>query len=338
MKRYSFLFAALITAAITTAQLQVNLVVSATPPSTLNQWNDRRDVLTYLVVYRQGSLRQVKIKSELKLTDGTVVGTTDLARARVIQLGDGNNIFYAADVLPADVMIFSGKYKTSLDKTGKLPADNYQLCVQLVNPTDFTPASEQRCRVFNLAALQLSIPVMPANDILLPVEQAQTAITFRWTPVSPRPVFPVTYRIMVFEVLDHQQPVQALRSNQPLLVKDVTGTTQYIWQPQLGMMDCCPATGDLRAGVSTSRSNVRTKTAVKGEEEEETDSLSQKAGVSTSRSNVRTKQAVTGAGEGGRKFVWTLQCLDNTGQPIGDGNINGDGISEPAVFMVGKKQ
>ena len=140
-------------------------------------------------------------------------------------------------MIPLDAMQFTGKYKTSLDKTGKLPADNYQLCVQLVTPVDYIRLSEEMCRPFNLASFQLSIPVMPANDILLDPKQAQTAITFRWTPISPRPVFPVTYRIMVFEVLEKQQPVQAMRSNLPLLVKDVIGTTQYIWQPQLGMID-----------------------------------------------------------------------------------------------------
>jgi hypothetical protein len=302
MKRVFFLLVLLLSILVAESQPAVNLVMNANPPSTLSQWNDRRETLTYIVTYRQGSVRQAKIRAEFKLTDGTVVGSTDLARARTITLADGNNLYYAADVLPLDMMIFTGRYKNSLEKTGKLPADNYQLCVQLVNPVDYAPVSEQRCRIFNLAALQLSIPVMPANEVVLDASVAQTAITFRWTPVSPRPVFPVTYRIMVFEVLDKQQPVQAMRSNQPLLVKDVVGTTQYIWQPQLGMIDCCPVNG------------------------EETDSLSQKAGVSTSRSNVRTK-----------KFVWTLQCLDNTGQPLGDGNINGDGISEPAVFSIGKK-
>jgi hypothetical protein len=37
----------------------------------------------------------------------------------------------------------------------------------------------------------------------------------------------------VFEVLPTQNPVQALRSNQPLLDKQILGATQYIWQPQL---------------------------------------------------------------------------------------------------------
>ena len=38
-----------------------------------------------------------------------------------------------------------------------------------------------------------------------------------------------------------------------------------------------------------------------------------------------------------KQFVWTIQALDQQGVPFGDGNINGDGISEPAVFLVGKE-
>ncbi|MCX6315905.1 MAG: hypothetical protein NTW29_01335 [Bacteroidetes bacterium] len=267
------------------SQFNTNIVVSPQAPGSIFNWGTKD--MTYLVSSPAGLGRRVVIKASFKTLDGTVVGTTNLANARVINLTGGNQLFYAADVIPADIMVFSGKYKVSLDKTGKLPSDNYQLCVQLVTPIDYLPVSEERCRTFNLAAFQLSIPVMPANDMVLDTKLAQTYITFRWTPVTPRPVFPVTYRILVFEVLANQQPVQALRSNQPLLDKAITGTTQFIWQPQLGMMD-------LSAGVDS---------------------------VKTSK-----------------QFIWTIQALDQQGKPISDGNVNGDGVSEPAIFRVGKKE
>ena len=73
----------------------------------------------------------------------------------------------------------------------------------------------------------------PYNEEVLDGKTAQTAITFRWTPVVPRQTSPVTYRLQVFEVLPTQSPVQALRSNQPLLDKEILAATQFIWQPQL---------------------------------------------------------------------------------------------------------
>ena len=33
-------------------------------------------------------------------------------------------------------------------------------------------------------------------------------------------------------------------------------------------------------------------------------------------------------------FAWIIQALDTNGKPLGDGNINGDGVSEPVVFFV----
>jgi hypothetical protein len=281
------------------AQFNTNLVVTPQPPGSIFNWGTKD--MVFGVANATGAARRVVIKATFKTSDGTVVGGTNLARATVITLSGGNQFFYAADVLPADIMVFSGKYKLSLDKTGKLPSDNYQLCVQLVTPIDFLPISEERCRSFNLAAFQLPIPVMPANDMELDAKIAQTAITFRWTPVTPRPVFPVSYRILVFEVLTNQQPVQAMRSNQPLLDKTITGTTQYIWQPQLGMLDYTEgldSAGAMKAGAGTSRLNVRTQS---------------------------------------RQFVWTIQAIDSQGQPFSDGNVNGDGVSEPVVFRVGRK-
>jgi hypothetical protein len=110
---------------------------------------------------------------------------------------------------------------------------------------------------------------------------------------------------LVFEALENQTPMQALRSNQPLLNKDVIGTTQFILQPQMMMIPCSPCP-DMEPDMDSA--------------------MALKAGVSTSRSNVRTKT-----------FIWTIQCFDNLGRPFGVGNINGDGISEPIIFYVGKE-
>jgi hypothetical protein len=294
MKKVILVILAACLAMMAFSQLNVNLTVSPTPPGSLLAWNDKREVLTFIVVYRLGSPRQAKIKAEFKLTDGTVIGTTDLARARTITFADGTNLFYAADVIPLDVMIFSGKYKTSLEKFGKLPADNYQLCVTLVEPATFAPMTQQVCRNFFLAAFQLPIPTMPTNEMILDLDKTKATIMFRWTPVSPRPSEMLTYRIMAFEVMQNQTPMQALRSNKPVLTKDVVGTTQYIWQHQLGFLPCC------------------------------TDGTADSSNVLINGVNAYA-------------FIWTLQTLDSQGRPFVDGHVNGDGISEPSVFLIDRR-
>ena len=296
MKKIFLIATICFTSLICRAQFNTTLVVVPQPPGTLISWGTKE--LTYLISTQPGAPgRNFVVKAELKESNGTVAATTNLAKARVRTMGLATLILYAADVIPLEIMMFTGKYKTSLEKTGKLPAGNYELCLQLVTPIDFLPVSEIRCRNFTLAAFQLPIPTMPANEEVLDAEKAQTYIMFRWTPVAPRPAEQVKYIVTIFEILDRQTPMQALRSNQPLLTKEVTGTTQYIWQPQL----------------SFAKTRIWTN---------DTDSLYSKE-----------DRAVLDSVDAS-KFIWTIQTVDSRGVPFGDGNVNSDGISEPNMFTV----
>lgn len=217
------------------AQVKLTLIVATQPPAQLSEWSNRREVLT-VIVSTQGIPQgfQYKLKTEIKTLDGTVIGSVDLARSPVFTPNStGTTVLVANDVMPLELMLFTGKYKTSLERTGKLPADNYNICVQPVRLVDYAPAGEVQCKNFYLATTQLPILMRPYNEEILDAKKAQTAITFRWTPVVPKATTPVTYRIQVFEVQPTQNPVQALRSNQPLLDKEIVAATQYIWQPQL---------------------------------------------------------------------------------------------------------
>ena len=221
-----------------TGQINSNLIMAAQPPAQLSEWGNRREVLT-LILSAQGSVAgQFKLKTEIKTQDGTVIGSADLAKTPVFTGNPaGTTLLVANDIMPLEFMVFTGKYKTSLQRTGKLPADNYTLCVQPVRPADYVPVGEVKCKSFYLATTQLPILMKPYSEEVLDVKLAQTAITFRWTPVVPTQTSPVTYRLQVFEVLPTQSPVQALRSNQPLLDKEILSATQYIWRPQLSLIN-----------------------------------------------------------------------------------------------------
>lgn len=298
MKKIFLITAICLTCHIGFAQVNTTLVVIPQPPGALINWGTKE--LTYIISNQAGSaIRNFVVKAELKAADGTVAAKTNLARARVRTIGPATLILYAADVIPMDAMVFNGKYKSSIERSGKLPSGNYELCVQLVTPIDFLPASEIKCRNFTLAAFQLPIPMMPANEEVLDAEKAQTTVMFRWTPVAPRPTDQVKYIVTVFEVLDRQTPMQALRSNQPLLTKDIIGTTQYIWQPQLSFSKTKIWPDDSKADSLYSKEDKAVMDSV---------------------------DATT--------FIWTIQTVDSRGIPFGDGNVNGDGISEPNVFTV----
>lgn len=293
MKKYATLVLLTCLFQAASAQYATTLVVSSNPPATITEWGGKKEILSYIINLQGAQGGQVKIKTEIKLNDGTPVATTDLARATVYTFSSATTIFSATEVIPMDNMIFSGKFKSAIERTGKLLSENYQICVQLVTATDYLPRSEVKCRNFFIAAIQLPIPVMPASEMVLDPIKAQTAITFRWTPLAPPSNTPAHYRVQVFEVSEEQTPMQAFRSNQPLLDKEVVGTTQYIWNPQLAL--------------------------------------------STDASLSQDKEDSAKWINDAYVFIWTIQTLDAQGRPVGDGNVNGDGRSEPIIFFVDKR-
>jgi hypothetical protein len=281
MKKLIITTIAIFIVATAMAQIRFNLILNAQPPAQLSEWGNRREVLTLIVTAPGAIGGQYKIKTEIKTLDGTVIGSADLAKTPVFTPNSaGTSILVANDVMPLEFMVFTGKYKTSLERTGKLPADNYTICVRPVNIVDYTPVGEEQCKSFYLASTQLPILMKPYNEEVIDAKKAQTAIIFRWSPVVPTQPSPVTYRLQVFEVLPTQSPVQALRSNQPLLDKEILAATQFIWQPQLSFLPY----------------------------------------------DEETKKLPT--------FIWTIQSLDKDRNPVTRTDGNGEGRSEPLIFLV----
>jgi hypothetical protein len=306
MKKIILIAAICFSAKTSLAQFNTTLVMSPNPRGTILEWTVKD--LTYFISGSAGIAGRVILKTTLKTSDGTIAATTDLGKARIFNINPaaGNVILYSPDVIPLETMVFTGKFKTSMERSGKLPAGSYMLCVQLVAPATYQILSEEKCRTFTIASFQLPIPMMPANETILDIEKAKAAITFRWTPVAPRPAEMLTYRVTVFEVLDYQTPMQALRSNQPLLTKDIVGTTQFIWQPQLGL---------------TYKDNIKEG----GDQRTKNDSTK----IPTPEPDMDPDAYA---------FIWTIQTFDSQGKPFGDGNINGDGISEPNIFFIDRRK
>ena len=301
MKKLSTFVLALFVTASAAAQVKLDVVLNPAPPANLSEWGARREVLTVIVAPGPGLALQFKIKVEIIAADGTTAGTNDLSRAQIFTMQSTPQILTAMEVMPIENMIFTGKYKSSLQRTGKLPSGNYTLCLTPVRPQDLTPMAQPVCKPFFLATTQLPILMKPYDEQVLDGKSAQTAITFRWTPVTPRTPNLVTYRIQVFEVLEHQSPVQALRANQPLLDQEVFGTTQFIWRPQLSFIKA--------ADITTSNPDTY---PAKDKAKKEKDS--------------KTKDML--------RFVWTIQSLDSHGDPVTRTDGNGEARSEPIMFFV----
>ena len=54
MKKITALIILVLAGLSLTAQINVNLLVNPNPPSSLMQWNDKRETLTYLALFRLG--------------------------------------------------------------------------------------------------------------------------------------------------------------------------------------------------------------------------------------------------------------------------------------------
>ena len=239
MKKIKLLFLTALVAQTVSSQFSLTLVMNPRPIPNIIDWSGRKDVLTLIATPGPvGGGGSVKINTTINTSDGTPVATTDMLKAPVKQMNQGSaTIFYANDVVNLQALVFSSSYQNKLNSTGKLPSGSYQITVRLDSSGLPIPLSNTQSKIFFLASTQLPIPILPADGAVLDSKVAQTAITFRWTPIAPRPTESIHYRVQVFEIMNGQQPIQAMRSNQPLLDKEVVNTTQFIWQPQLSFID-----------------------------------------------------------------------------------------------------
>lgn len=125
----------------------------------------------------------------------------------------------------------AGEIISALGQCKELKEGSYTLCVQFFNIDNF-PISQEVCRDFSVRGEQkpeeYAPPTLinPENGKQFTEKQLQQAVTFRWTPLVPKPKEPVTYRLKVWQLMQGQNGTQAMRTNQPIVTKDVDNITQ----------------------------------------------------------------------------------------------------------------
>lgn len=218
-----------------TAQFAVNLLLNGRPPSYLSDWNSGL-AGQLLITYTGQSTTQVKIATQIQDINGTVIAISNNATAQAQNVIKGPNLIHLDKVLQLENMQFRGG-GNGLATSGKLSAGQYFLIVQLLDAVRGTVLTQPQQQPFLQVNYQLPFLMYPNDKTWLDANMAQTAITFRWSSLLPISPEPATYRLQVFEVLNTQTPMQALRSNQPILLTELQRFTQYIWRPQLFFKD-----------------------------------------------------------------------------------------------------
>ena len=145
----------------------------------------------------------------------------------------GNNVSNAATLSEFTTKTFTTSELIGLlGNCPPLKDGNYTICAQFFN-SDRREASQEMCREFRVEApkeTDYASPTLinPNNDKKFTEKELQGPVMFRWTPLVPKPKEPVTYRLRVWQLMQGQNGMAAIKANQPIIEKDVREITQAV--------------------------------------------------------------------------------------------------------------
>lgn len=111
--------------------------------------------------------------------------------------------------------------------TGEVPAQEQKVVADTTTNTEPVVTTKSVTDSNARVATTVSPPsaVAPKNGLVLTPGDGAKQIVFRWTPIVPKPQT-VTYRLKVWQLMQGQSGTAAMRSNQPIVTKDVDNITQ----------------------------------------------------------------------------------------------------------------
>ena len=224
MKKIKLLLLLLaLTGAAAYSQIQQIKIVSFTVknqlPSVIDNWNNVPGSLL-LVAQLPPTIRVKGIKLIVQIKAGGAIVCS-------------NNSTGGMQVDEFTTRTFSANELTgSLQGCHDLKDGSYSICVQFYN-VDRVAISNEVCKEFSVETPK---PTDFAPPTLITPEtgkgfteaELQRPVMFRWTPLVPKPRDPVTYRLRVWQLMQGQNGTQAIRSNQPVVSKDVENITQAV--------------------------------------------------------------------------------------------------------------
>jgi hypothetical protein len=231
LKKLLFLLACTISFCATAQNLisPITINLPANPPANTAEW--------------AATLPPVMILAQTKMVNGQVNGTVQESRILVTIKSGGSKVCGTYTPQNAPMSNFNSANKnwiganilTLLGQECILKPGNYELCVQFyaLSPAQGGLLGES-CKPFTIADKKdktvYSPPtnVSPINEKVFTEKELNAPLTFRWTPVIPRPKDPVVYRLRVWQLMQGQSGAQAMKSNTPLFEKEVTNITQSV--------------------------------------------------------------------------------------------------------------
>ena len=106
------------------------------------------------------------------------------------------------------------------------------LIALLISATVFSQTKKEPVKnpsggsMVNEASNSQLILLSPSNGKLFNSSEGSKPVLFRWTAIVPKPKEAVTYRLRVWQLMQGQNGMEAMRNNQPIITKDVVNITQ----------------------------------------------------------------------------------------------------------------
>jgi hypothetical protein len=203
------------------SQIQQIKIVSFTVknqlPARIDNWTSTPGALL-LVAQKQPNARIEGLKLVVQIrSNGTVIC--------------GNNVSTGLPVDNFTTRTFSTQELIGLlGNCNDLKDGSYSICAQFYN-IDRVAISNEICKEFSVETpkdIDYAPPTLinPDNGKEYTEAELQRPVIFRWTPLVPKPREPVTYRLRVWQLMQGQNGVAAMRSNTPVIEKDVKEITQ----------------------------------------------------------------------------------------------------------------
>ncbi|HWB26710.1 MAG TPA: hypothetical protein VG738_14595 [Chitinophagaceae bacterium] len=216
----------------------INISLPASPDANTANWGTGTSLITISAVSRSAggrvdpSVEESKILVVIKKDGAKVCGAYTSYTAPAANFGTPSKVWSGVNAAAL------------LGKDCTLPPGDYELSVQFFASSAAAPValSEEHTKVFTIHAndqqnYQAPQGVAPPTGMELSDADAKKPIIFRWTPVIPKPQEPVTYRLRIWQVTQGQNAGQAIKSNQPIIIKDIDNLTQAIITDN---SDCAP--------------------------------------------------------------------------------------------------
>jgi hypothetical protein len=111
----------------------ISLVMNPKPSPFISDWQTQTEIVKLVITNTSASNIQVKIKTEIYDGANSLVAKTVFSRMNILEVSPGISIYNAEDVLPAAGVDYFGKSSASIGTTGRIPDDNYKICVSLLD-------------------------------------------------------------------------------------------------------------------------------------------------------------------------------------------------------------